>query len=123
MDNEQKTNETPELAAQSGPACIHDDILTLRNLALQVKAHPHQRAAAEGFEALARVVDDLAHRLDAIEAAEAMRKPCEGCWGEDERQQQALEAAIVAADERSAPESRGALRSALENLGMIKGGA
>lgn len=87
MHNDQKTNEQPGSAAQSGPACIHDDILTLRSLALQVKAHPHQRAAAAGFEALARIADDLAHRLDAIEAAEAMRKPCEGCGcAEDQKE-------------------------------------
>lgn len=75
------TEQTSETAANTGPGCIHDDVMTLRELAQAIKAHPTQKAAAAAFEAVARIADDLAHRLDAIEAAAAQAKPCEGCGG------------------------------------------
>ena len=70
--------------AKTEPGCIHDDVATLRELAQAIKAHPTQKAAAAAFEAVARIADDLAHRLDAIEAAAAQAKPCEGCGGAGE---------------------------------------
>lgn len=70
--------------AKTEPGCIHDDVATLRDLAQTIKAHPTQKAAAAAFEAVARIADDLAHRLDAIEAAAAQAKPCEGCGGAGE---------------------------------------
>lgn len=75
-------DQTAETAASTGPGCIHDDVMTLRELAQAIKAHPTQKAAAAAFEAVARIADDLAYRLDAIEAAAAQAKPCEGCGGE-----------------------------------------
>lgn len=77
MQNDQST----QTVANTGPGCIHDDVLTLRELAQAIKSHPAQKATAAAIEAVARIADDLAHRLDAIEAAEAQRKPCEGCGG------------------------------------------
>ena len=74
-------DQTAGTAANTGPACIHDDVMTLRELAQTIKAHPTQKAAAAAFEAVVRIADDLAHRLDAIEAAAAQAKPCEGCGG------------------------------------------
>ena len=73
--------QTDDTAAKTGPVCIHDDVMTLRELAQAIKAHPTQKAAAAAFEAVARIADDMAHRLDAIEAAAAQAKPCEGCGG------------------------------------------
>lgn len=73
--------------AKTEPGCIHDDVATLRDLAQTIKAHPTQKAAAAAFEAAARIADDLAHRLDAIEAAAAQAKPCEGCGcAEDQKE-------------------------------------
>lgn len=100
--------------AKTEPGCIHDDVATLRELAQAIKSHPTQKATAAAVEAVARIADDLAHRLDAIEAA-AHAKPCEGCGGCAECNQ-------AEAVEQSAPE-RGALRAALENLGLMKGAA
>lgn len=115
MQNDQST----ATEASTGPGCIHDDVLTLRELAQAIKSHPTQKATAAAIEAVARIADDLAHRLDAIEAAEAQRKPCEGCGGADD-EQNALSASLDALDARSAPKDRGALRAALEHMGIIK---
>lgn len=112
-------DQTAGTAANTGPACIHDDVMTLRDLAQTIKAHPTQKAAAAAFEAVARIADDLAHRLDAIEAAAAQAKPCEGCGGAGD-ELRALSASLDELDEKSAPKDRGALRAALEYMGIIK---
>lgn len=81
-------DQTAGTAANTGQACIHDDVMTLRELAQTIKAHPTQKAAAAAFEAVARIADDLAHRLDAIEAASAQAKPCEGCgWSAEDQKE------------------------------------
>ena len=111
--------QTAGTAANTGPGCIHDDVMTLRELAQAIKAHPTQKAAAAAFEAVARIADDLAHRLDAIEAAAAQAKPCEGCGGGGD-EQNALSASLDALDARSAQKDRGAFRAVLEHMGIIK---
>lgn len=77
------------------PGCIHDDVATLRDLAQAIKAHPTQKAAAAAFEAVARIADDMAHRLDAIEAAAAQAKPCEGCGGTGDAEISGEQAAAI----------------------------
>lgn len=77
-------DQTDDTAASTGPGCIHDDILNLRELAQVIRAYPTAKPTAAAFEAVARIADDLAHRLDAIEAAAAQAKPCEGCGGAGE---------------------------------------
>ncbi len=81
--------------AKTEPGCIHDDVATLRDLAQTIKAHPTQKAAAAAFEAVARIAEDLAHRLDAIEAAAAQAKPCEGCGGTGEAEISGEQAAAI----------------------------
>ena len=69
---------------------------------------------ALAVEAVVRIADDMAHRLDAIEAAEAMRKPCEGCGGINAEQMAVIDEA------EKKPAKGGALRRALEVAGIVK---
>ena len=113
MQNDQST----ATVANTGPGCIHDDVLTLRELAQAIKSHPAQKATAAAIEAVARIADDLAHRLDAIEAAEAQRKPCEGCGGINAEMLDVIEAG-----DKEQAKGGGALRRVLEVAGIVKEG-
>lgn len=111
MQNDQNT----ATVGSTGPGCIHDDVLTLRELAQAIKSHPTQKATAAAIEAVARIANDLAHRLDAIEAAAAQAMhPCEGCGGINAEQL----AVIEEAEKKLA--KGGALRRALEVAGIVK---
>lgn len=111
MNNDQ----TADTAASTGPGCIHDDILTLHELVQVIKSHPTQKSTAAAIEAVARIADDLAHRMDAIEAAAAQAlHPCEGCGGINAEQL----AVIEEAEKKLA--KGGALRRALEVAGIVK---
>lgn len=107
--------------AKTEPGCIHDDVATLRELAQAIKSHPAQKATAAAIEAVARIADDLAHRLDAIEAAEAQRKPCEGCGGINAEMLDVIEAGDKAQD-KAQDKGGGVMRRMLEVAAIVKGG-
>lgn len=113
-------NETEGQAAQPEAQWpgLWDDLANVKALADLALGHPHTSRLAMAMTALCQVVENLAHRVEALESP----KPCEGC--QDDAQVEALESSLVELDKRSAPEDRGALRRALlVHLGMLKGGA
>lgn len=115
-------NETEGQAAQpedQGGAQwpgLWDDLANVKALADLAMGHPQTSRLAMATVALCQVVENLAHRVEALEAP----KPCEGC--EEAAQIQALESSLVELDARSEPRDRGALRRALVHLGMLKEG-
>lgn len=117
-----ETGNTPTQGPETGAAPesqwpgLWDDLANVKALADMAMGHPQTSRLAMAVAGLCQVVENLAQRVEALESP----KPCEGC--EEGAELDRLSASLDRLDAESPPKTRGALRSALVELGILKGG-